>query len=417
MDIMFFSSSEQTPINIRGSRRWSYTVFAIALLLFLGFAYYSSKELSFHYKVKALQDSGAIQLLSSWQVQVSGCQNNQSKGTLCTPLGSWSDIDLADPSSTRDILNQINRQTTRVSDYYQATLETQLTLRQLAWLDSKPNSSLLLPGFVGTNSRMTQPMTTPWFTAGKADLLFTLPKITQQKSISMSIQFLPSQKLFGSFGHSPALVTWDHIDEYANLDQLKRTLYYLQRASLVILPLLTAALVIVLDHAKTVLYVSYIGILLAGRVLLASIIEGSSGQTQAVLSYFMMILYSLSPIFFINLAFYLIRMHIKKMYLVFLALLSCLINTVTMIQIDYFFYLSQADKVLDGLGLFLAFLIIGYGLIFHSQEQEEQHLLSTTGEKASLILAMSVFFIGFMANLWDFIGHNSHGQSSLTSWV
>ena len=261
---------------------------------------------------------------------------------------------------------------------------------------------------------MIAPLTSTWTISSEADLIYTMPPGKVPRKIILEVHLPMNQGWFGS-NQVPALVNWKHISEFGQLDHLQEIVHYLQRASLVILPLLTAALMIILDHATTVMYVTYIGIALAARALLSTIYETTSQETQSLIEWLIVLLMTFSPILFIKLALHLVRLSVPATYLLGLGAANFAIHLWILNSQPIF--IEKADMWNDGIGLMICMLITLWGVLRTPPESHNSSLIAVGEKKASLVLATLIFATNGSAIFWDLLTFGTQDESTFTAWL
>lgn len=412
------SRSIALPIDERRSLRWPICVFVAALILFLSYAIHTSKQLSYSTQLGNLADADKILLLHEWDVQASIC--DRSATSTCTAAGSWPGTKIYDATAIHQIMTAIHAELSSTGAATQAAapnikvmLSRTLTFKESLWIHNNPFTSLVIPAFVGTSARLVSPHMTQWLTATKSDHIFTLPTNTDVNTLTLEVVASPDQNWFSSF-YPPALVNWNYVDEYANLDQIQQFIHLLQRTSLVLIPLITAALALILDHAKTVLYVSYIGLIMAARAVIANIFEAASPNLQAPLSWLWIALTALSPIFILLLACHLVKRTLPTRYFVAGAATSLLIQ----LMIFYYqpTYLRYADMWNDLIGSIAGFGVIALGMVFRTSSTDHQDTLIGK-DTPGIILTGLIFAISSITMILDLTYTESAGTSHFTPWI
>lgn len=408
------SDLSSSDLGRRQSRAWPLSVFVLAVAVFFGYANHSSKKLSYSTKIKTLEDQQKILALNTWDVEGAVCDRSQMDR--CEPLNTWTSVTLNNQSLIRDILHSLHQRIPDTNDPQEVVLRVVLSHKimfsQWLWIEDHAPVSLVMPSFVGTTSRMISPIQTPWNTTRQSDVIITLPDDQEITSVDLEVLIPLEQQWFGSY-FPPALVHWEHVDEYANLDQLDQFVHFLQRASLVLMPLMTAALVLILDHAKTVLFVSYIGVVMAARAFLSTIFETASAHHQHLISLLLIILTALTPVLIIKLAFHLISVPIHGLIFVSMGVVSSVIQLVMVTQ--YPTTIETAHIWNEMVGLVGGLIVISVGALA-SKNISKGDMLSSGGY-ASVICAGVVFGVSGSALIWDVMVYGVDTASAITPWI
>lgn len=411
------SSSTALPIGERRPLRWPIFVFLLATALFFSYAIHTSKQLSYSKQLNNLASADKILLLEKWDVTASSCARAAVQS--CEIIGTWPSTELNDNTATGAIMAAMraHRPAAAATQPDQLTfkvlLSRQITFKESLWMHNNPFTSLVIPSFVGTSTRLISPHITPWLSAKKSDHIFTLASHTDINTLTLEVLVSADQSRFSSF-YPPALVNWDYVDEYANLDQIEEFVHFLQRTTLVLIPLITAALALILDHAKTVLYVSYIGLIMAARALLANVFEVAPPHLQIPLGWLWLALTSLSPIFILILACHLVKLTIPTRYFLAGATVSLLIQLIILYHQPL--YLEHAEIWNDLIGSLAGFGVIALSGIFTTRAADHQDMFIGQ-ETPGIILTGLIFAVSSIAMILDLTYMDAADISHFTPWI
>ena len=427
-------------------------VFFTSILVFLIFALLVSSELSETNKILDLAADKKIVLLKNWRVSIDSCFGNTRDNCLESDLviedTLINDRDLIGKWLNTIRLKYKNHQ--HHPDYFLVHLEHKLSFSALSWLQSNPQSSLVMPELVGTNVRMVSPITTHWLVSSSADFKITLPQSIQKKPM-ISIQLLvdKDQKWFGLTNLHAALTNWQYLEQYSNIDQIDTVVYYLQRSSLVIFPLIVSSLSLILDHVKVVLGLSYLSLIIGLRVLLASLFELSDFNTQGILALLILLLYSLTPLAIFRLVMMTFNFSIKHRYELGALAGILVINHILYFLDDTKLYIEKAHFWTDIAGCIIAIVICGYCVFdnyrnkkladvdnnqtndtnkniglnsisilkpsFDNTDKQNNHCVI---HKPSLIIMMMIIFLSVLcANIWDYLAFFYNLDTVVSSWI
>ena len=406
------------------------------------FATIVSKQLSVQRKINTLKSSDRIITLKHWDVVIDSCfdykKNNCSEADLVINNAMINDREKSS-HWLKKVSDIYSGDKAKKPIFYVVNLNHKLSFRALSWLKSNKQSSLVMPELVGTNVQMISPVTTAFMVSSMSDFKVTLPESLQKTSeIKMKLLVGAKQKWFGLNNLDPALVHWQFVDQYANIDQLTQVVYFLQRASLVIFPLIISALSLILDHVKVILGLSLLSVIYSSRVLAATLYENSGYELQSFLGFIILILYALSPIFLVRLAMIMFSIRIKLSYQIIAAFLLIFLNLAFNFLDNSKLYLEKAHFLNDMGGTLAALFVCFYCLIDkYRYKLSNGSMLSVENANQSdakdktdynanidkkdkyknLILSTFIFAAAFGAYTWDYISYLYDFDNVVQSWI
>lgn len=399
----------------------SYSLFAAAATVFIGYAYLTVPQLDTDSIKEKMIKQEKVHPLNLWSLSVTRCLKGSP--STCQEELTMENFAINHRASAQALLQKLHRhprapQTAK----YKISLSYKLPFSTLAWLKENPYAFFVAPSFSGSNLRMTEPTVHPWRVHHRADYIISLDeKILNTHNLTLQIVLHPDAETFGSVLMPPALVQWDTVQEYADLDQKKSFVAYMHRPRNIIMALIIATLVLVLNHSFLSLLLSYIAVILACRTLLSTLYENVGWQYQELIAIPLIFLISINFVFLIRIILYLMNRPLKARTVA----LSCALATA--INLMLFYPLQHAQSLFyvalynDSISTALGFLLALIGAVFPSTfcqppHPEDLSTSSLAAQRRSILLTCVLLGLISASSLPRTLGFESPYPTSLHAW-
>lgn len=368
-------------------------------------------------KIEQFISEGNLVLVKDWKVTFEAC--DPSNFSNCEHVGEdYYDVTFPAPTHISKITESLEKEFGKKPN--KAYMEANLPFSIKAWLKSQKSPvNLVIPTFVSTQVNLTLPYQSMGMTGRAQDVITNIPKsMANVGLIRLTAYFQVEANWFGPDSFSPALANWHVTKDYADIDQLNATSSHLNRMMEVLIPLLIAAMALIIDHSAGILLLAMYAGITALRSVVITYIEFSPSDN---LSAFLSLLYGLTPFFLIKYSAFLAGVILPRLFYIALAIVGPLVTLLVFLSDSSLQVLKVQDMWVDGFASFFSAALIGTGFyLTYKAKHPDLSSNIAASKKTKIFVLMTAFLflcIYAYANTMDIVEYYSTGSKSLLNWA
>lgn len=367
-------------------------------------------------KIAKLIANSQIVQIANWRVSFEHCAEPTYR--YCESVGeSFYDIDFPDPKKLTQIISEITKETGQRPN--KAFMETTLDFSTKAWFQSQIAVNLVMPSFASNQIRLLEPAMSQFVYADPNNHVIGVPKsIISSDTIKLETYFI-GMNWFGSDSTPPALARSQATRAYATIDELQKTTSHLNRLLEITIPLLIAAMALIIDHSAGVFLLALFSTTFATRIVITMFSEFFPDNQY--LEYLLFVFFGLSPVFLVKYCLFLIGKNLSLKITIALSFLSSLACVLFLHFDKSSQIILSIDLWVDGLAALISLVIISYGMIQLKRHPDrlQAQFISTNSRNKMLVLLFAALFLSLSAyaNIDDLINYYQGNNKDFLNWA